>query len=147
MNALSTFFRIQFLPCLLFLGMLSFTSCDDDDDDDSPASTATPITIEFGASYQVLDGSTLSQGTPPVLSGDSVSIRVAYSGCTDNHEFEFHTRILSDSRAEIWLEKTTEDQACGAFYFFDEVHRVPFSVLERDEIYLVGPNFYSFRLR
>jgi len=130
----------------VFFALLLIGCNDDDDDDDSPSPTPTPAVIDFGASYQIVDG-TVSQGANPILVGDSVFIRVGYSGCADNHEFQFRTRVLSDTRAEVWMEKITDDESCSAFFTLDQVHRVPFSVLERENIYLVGPDFYTFQLR
>lgn len=149
MLSLNDQFRLRLLFCLSLLVALSFAGCnDDDDDDDGPPTTPTPATINFGATYAIMEGETLPGGIPlPVLAGDSVYIRLSYSGCNNDHEFEFRTRVLSDRRAEIWLEKITEDQACDAFWTQDEVRRVPFSVLACDEIYLIGPSFYSFQLR
>jgi hypothetical protein len=141
LNHLSLRFSLVLFTCALLL-----VGCNDDDDDDSPSPTPTPAVIDFGASYQIVDG-TISQGANPILVGDSVFIRVGYSGCADNHEFQFRSRVLSDTRAEVWMEKITEDESCSAFFTLDEVHRVPFSVLEREKIFLVGPDFYTFQLR
>jgi len=149
MKKLSTLLISNLTTFFLFIIAIGLTSCDDDGDDtDAPTQPATtPQTIEFGNDYQILDGSTLSQGALPILAGDSVFIRVAYSGCTANHEFEFNTRTLGEKRAEIWLEKVTGDELCSAFFTNDQVHRVPFSVLEKEEIFLVGPDFYNLKLR
>lgn len=146
MTALSKLHSIRPYSFLLAIFALLLVSCNDDDDDDSPTSPPPPPTIEFGATYEVLNDNLIQDGNP-ILVGDSVSIFVGYSGCADNHEFAFRTRVLSDTRAEVWLEKITEDESCSAFFILNEVHRVPFSVLERDEIFLVGPDFYTFRLR
>lgn len=137
-----------FFYFLFFSFTLSLSSCNDDDDDDDTPPVATPATVDFGAAYSIVQGETNPGGIElPVLAGDSVLIRVAYSGCNPGHEFEFETRLLSSTRAEIWLKKTTEDESCAAFFTSDESFRVPFDVLAREDIFLLGPDYYSVNLR
>lgn len=136
---------------LIYSLVLLFTAvlfgCSDDDDDDAPPSP-TPAIIDFGANYAVLEGATGPTGIEiPVLAGDSLWVRVGFSGCSADHEFELRSRLLSANRAEVWLYKITEDEDCAAYFAPDEFHRIPFDVLARNEIFLVGPGFYSYQLR
>lgn len=131
----------------MFLFTAVLLGCNDDDVDDAPPDT-TPAIIDFGANYAIVEGETGPTGIElPVLAGDSLWAVVGYSGCDGNHEFELRSRLLSESRAEVWLYKITEDEDCAAYFAHDETHRVPFDVLERNEIFLVGPGFYSYQLR
>lgn len=129
------------------LVVFAITACDDDDDD-GPAPATDPALIDFGAEYFINDQAEMSNGVQlPVLVGDSLFVGVAHSGCSDNHEFELQTRVLSAQRAEIWLFKVTPDEACQAFFQYNLRYRVPFSVLAKEEIVLVSPGFENFQLR
>lgn len=145
-NALKSL-RNYLLYSLMFLFVGVLFGCSDDDDDDTPPNTA-PTIIDFGTNYAVVEGITEPTGIEiPVLAGDSLWVRVGFSGCSADHEFELRSRLLSENRAEIWLYKITEDEDCAAYFAPNEIHRVPFEVLARNEIYLVGPGFYSSQMR
>jgi hypothetical protein len=138
----------KYLFIILFVPLIwSCNDDDDDDDDDDNPSQPTPVLIDFGATYGIMDGQSAGGVDLPVLAGDSLYVRVGYSGCEANHEFQFRSRILGENVAEVWYEKITPDEDCQAFFAIDKVDRVPFDVLARKEIYLVGPNFYTFQLR
>jgi hypothetical protein len=110
-------------------------------DDDAPREVPFPV-ISFGA-YYVLSTS----NDPPVLVGDSLRAVVAWSGCGNDHMYELRHRILSSTRAELWLFKVTPDEACQAFFEKSYTFRVPPAVLARERIDLVGPNFTLVSLR
>jgi hypothetical protein len=133
-------YSIYFLMVLFVLGGFA---CSDDDDDDGPAPTPALPIIDFGAPYQILDN---GGDLDPVLAGDSLRVTVGYSGCSNANEFELRTRVLNSTRAEVWLFKTTEE-ACQAYFQVSKTYILPQSVLEKENIVLVGPDFNSFTLR
>lgn len=147
-----TFARLKpgfLLICSAFIfPVLLLTGCSDDDDDNGPVTPPAPEIIDFGANYYLWPNATSPSGDPlPVLAGDSLLIGVGHDGCSGGHEFEMRWRTLNANRAELWLYKITPDQGCAAVFIYEFSYRVPFEVLEKEEIVFVGPRFDTYPLR
>ncbi len=96
----------------------------------------------FGYHYTLIQNDSL-----PRLSGDTLFVGVAYSGCNPGHRFEVRysfNRILS---AEVWLFKSSPDQLCLAYFEEVQVFVLPRQVSSKQTVTLTGPNGEQIALK
>lgn len=97
---------------------------------------------DFGASYGVIETQTL-----PVLTSDSLFVRVAYSGCNGGHLFTLRYRVVDRTTVEIWLHKVTPDQMCEAYFEEIKGYRLPEAVRNYLNVVLLSPDGKRITLR
>ena len=90
--------------------------------------------IKFGARYSVITTSNV-----PTINNGTLISKVSYSGCNDGHEFELKNRT-TNSTAELWLFKQTDDQACRAYFEEEKTYDLPESILNYEKIVLITPS-------
>lgn len=96
----------------------------------------------FGANYFLLQ--TVDY---PSLQADSLFLRVGYSGCSGNHPFLLHYRIVAASSAEIWLFKDDREEPCDGFIEETKIVLLPQEIGSRQNLVLLGPRNIRITLR
>jgi hypothetical protein len=104
---------LTFSLAILLLGLSA--GCElvasDDEDDGMPA----PVIVDFGDPYAVVTQFASDEPpTLPRLQGDSLLVRVQYSGGCREHAFALNHQEFAPMGAELWLEHDDRDDACEA---------------------------------
>ncbi|MBI4547810.1 MAG: hypothetical protein HY707_07515 [Ignavibacteriae bacterium] len=97
---------------------------------------------QFGSPYVIIQ-----TATTPNLSSDSLVVTVGYSGCNGGHEFSLQYRIVSTSRAEVWLYKVSPAQLCRAYFVESKRYALPEAIHCHDTLTLVSPQGLKLILR
>lgn len=95
--------------------------------------------VRFGARYGVIG--------IPTLTSDSLLVRVGYGGCNRGHSFRLQYHVVADRTVEMWLHKTTPDQACEAYFEEDKAYRLPNAIRNYPNVVLLCPSGRRFVLR
>ena len=95
----------------------------------------------FGFAYQVV-----LQPEPPALTGTTVSVRLSYGGCRDNHEFVLRSESQA-STMSVWLQKATPDQPCDMLVTERRTFPMPQPSQATATVVLLAPDGTSYQLR
>lgn len=139
---MNRFLTLALVTVLLGLSTGCELVANDEDGDDTPA----PVIVDFGDPYAVV--TRLASDEPPTLprlQGDSLMVRVQYSGGCREHGFTLNHQAFAPMAAELWLEHDDHDDACEALVtdwilrpLPDELRGTPFlRLLTPDSSYTV----------
>jgi len=123
---------MKFLTVLLPLVLLLILGCNIDQID---------VENRYGSAYTLLQTQSL-----PIITTDSIFVRVGYSGCNGNQTFVLRYRIYS-STAEVWLFKVTPGQPCDAYFEETKSFELSNEIRNSAKVILNGPLDNRFRLK
>lgn len=94
--------------------------------------------IHFGYRYEIDQTDEY-----PVISNDTLIVKVSYQTCEGNHEFAVKHQKETSSIMEVWLVKQTPDQDCEMIVSEKRSFKLQSEIIESDQIYLIGPNEFG----